>query len=80
MGKSLFVKGADFVAANVFMFASTNLVIELGIVLIVLMGWQFAVTEFVGGIIMIVLFTPGRPLVAWTTVIAARHRRSGSKT
>jgi YHS domain-containing protein/uncharacterized membrane protein YraQ (UPF0718 family) len=39
------------------MFASTNLVVELGIVLIVLIGWQFAVAEFVGGIIMIVLFT-----------------------
>ncbi|HUY67483.1 MAG TPA: permease, partial [Acidimicrobiales bacterium] len=41
MSKSLFVKGADFVASMVFMFASTNLVIELGIVLVVLMGWQF---------------------------------------
>ena len=49
MAKSLFVKGADYIAAMVFMFASTNLVIELGIVLIVLMGWQFAVSEFVGG-------------------------------
>jgi uncharacterized membrane protein YraQ (UPF0718 family)/YHS domain-containing protein len=57
MSKSLFVKGADFVAANVFMFASTNLVIELGIILVVLIGWQFAVAEFVGGAIMIVLFT-----------------------
>jgi uncharacterized protein len=57
MAKSLFVKGADFVAANVFMFASTNLVVELGIVLIVLIGWQFAVAEFIGGVIMIVLFT-----------------------
>ena len=57
MAKSLFVKGADFVAASVFMFASTNLVIELGIVLVVLMGWQFAVSEFVGGFIMIVLLT-----------------------
>ena len=55
MAKSLFVKGADYIAAMVFMFASTNLVIELGIVLVVLMGWQFAVSEFVGGIIMIVL-------------------------
>ena len=55
MSKSLFVKGADFVASTVFMFASTNLVLELGIVLIVLMGWQFAVAEFVGGAIMIVL-------------------------
>jgi len=57
MAKSIFVKGADFVSACVFMFASTNLVIELGIVLVVLMGWQFAVSEFVGGIIMIVLLT-----------------------
>ena len=57
MSKSLFVKGADFVASMVFMFASTNLVIELGIVLVVLMGWQFAAAEFVGGAIMIVLLT-----------------------
>jgi len=57
MSKSLFVKGADFLASLVFMFASTNLVLELGIVLIVLMGWQFAAAEFVGGAIMIVLLT-----------------------
>ncbi|MCU1493227.1 MAG: hypothetical protein JWO62_991 [Acidimicrobiaceae bacterium] len=55
MAKSLFVKGADFVAASVFMFASTNLVLELGVVLIVLMGWQFAASELVGGAIMVVL-------------------------
>jgi len=55
MAKSLFQKGADFVSAMVFMFASTNLVVELGLVLIALMGWQFAAAEFVGGPIMIVL-------------------------
>jgi uncharacterized membrane protein YraQ (UPF0718 family)/YHS domain-containing protein len=55
MAKSLFAKGADFVSAMVFMFASTNLVVELGIVLVVLLGWQFAVAEFVGGPIMIIL-------------------------
>ncbi|MCU1449242.1 MAG: hypothetical protein JWP02_1412 [Acidimicrobiales bacterium] len=55
MAKSLFQKGADFVTAMVFMFASTNLVIELGVVLLILMGWQFALAEFVGGPIMIVL-------------------------
>ena len=55
MAKSLFRKGADFTTSMVFMFASTNLVLELGIVLLVLMGWQFAVAEFVGGPIMIVL-------------------------
>jgi uncharacterized protein len=55
MAKSLFQKGADFTTAMIFMFASTNLVLELGIVLLVLMGWQFAVAEFVGGPIMIIL-------------------------
>jgi uncharacterized protein len=55
MAKSLFAKGADFVTAMVFMFASTNLVIELGVVLVVLLGWQFVAAEFVGGAIMIVL-------------------------
>ncbi|MDQ1480568.1 MAG: uncharacterized protein QOI44_1429 [Actinomycetota bacterium] len=55
MAKSLFQKGADFVSAMVFMFASTNLVVELGVVLAVLMGWQFAAAEFVGGPVMIAL-------------------------
>jgi uncharacterized protein len=56
MAKTLFQRGADFVSSMVFMFASTNLVIELGIVIWVLMGWQFALGEFVGGAIMIVFF------------------------
>jgi hypothetical protein len=55
MAKSLYEKGADFLSAMVFMFASTNLVIELGVVLLILLGWQFAVAEFVGGVIMIIL-------------------------
>src|SRR2546430_928630 len=55
MAKSLFQKGADFVTAMVFMFASTNLVVELGVVLLILMGWQFALAEFVGGFVMIIL-------------------------
>jgi YHS domain-containing protein len=55
MAKSLFQKGADFITAMVFMFASTNLVLELGIVLLILMGWQFAAAEFIGGPIMILL-------------------------
>src|ERR1700687_3956332 len=53
MAKSLFQKGADFTTAMVFMLASTNLVIELGLVLWILIGWQFALSEYVGGIIMI---------------------------
>jgi hypothetical protein len=57
MAKTLFQRGADFVSSMVFMFASTNLVIELGIVIWVLLGWEFALAELVGGVIMIVLFT-----------------------
>ena len=53
MAKSLFQKGADFTTAMVFMVASTNLVIELGLVLWILIGWQFALSEYVGGIVMI---------------------------
>src|SRR5690349_20908565 len=63
MAKTLFQRGADFVSSLVFMFASTNLVIELGIVLWVLIGWQFALAEFVGGAIMIVLLVLGARLV-----------------
>ena len=55
LAKSLFARGADFTASMVFMVASTNLVVELGIVLWLLIGWQFALAEFVGGAIMIVL-------------------------
>ena len=75
MARSLFVKGADYIAAMVFMFASTNLVIELGIVLIVLMGWQFAVSEFIGGIVMIVLLaTVGALWLRGRLVVQARER------
>ena len=52
---ALFRKGADFTAAMAFEIASTNLVIELGVILALLMGWQFTVAEFVGGPIMIVI-------------------------
>jgi uncharacterized membrane protein YraQ (UPF0718 family)/YHS domain-containing protein len=54
LAKTLFARGADFTASMVFMIASTNLVVELGIVLWLLIGWQFALAEFVGGAIMIV--------------------------
>jgi hypothetical protein len=56
MAKSLFSEGANFVTAMVFMLASTNLVIELGIVLAVLIGWQFTGSEIFGGLLMIALF------------------------
>src|SRR3989440_2057953 len=54
LARSLFRKGADFTAAMAFEIASTNLVIELGIVMALLLGWQFVVGEFVGGPLMIV--------------------------
>ncbi|OYV42056.1 MAG: hypothetical protein B7Z75_14350, partial [Acidocella sp. 20-57-95] len=55
LARSIFKKGGDFKAAMAFQFASTNLVLELGIILAVLMGWQFTLAEFTGGPIMIVL-------------------------
>jgi uncharacterized membrane protein YraQ (UPF0718 family) len=55
LARSLFRKGANFTAAMVFQFASTNLVIELGIILTLLIGWQFTLGEFVGGPLMIVI-------------------------
>ena len=79
MGKSLFQKGADFVTAMIFMFASTNLVIELGIVLVVLMGWQFAAAEFVGGPIMIVLLAlTGSWVIRGQLAARARRRVESS--
>src|SRR5947209_15333656 len=57
LARSIFQKGASFTSAMVFELASTNLVIELGIILIVLMGWQFAAAEFVGGILMVILIS-----------------------
>src|SRR3954465_83432 len=59
IAKSLFQKGASAASALAFQFASTNLVWELGLVLWVLIGWQFALAEYVGGIVMIVLMTLG---------------------
>ena len=57
IAKSLFQKGASAASALAFQFASTNLVWELGLVLWVLIGWQFTAAEYVGGIVMIVLMT-----------------------
>src|SRR3954467_13709475 len=55
IAKSLFQKGASAATALAFQFASTNLVWELGLVLWVLIGWQFTLAEYVGGLVMIVL-------------------------
>ena len=81
MAKSLFQKGADFTSAMVFMLASTNLVVELGLVLWILVGWQFTAAEYVGGIIMITLFALlGRFFLTPVAVEAGRRhleRESG---
>ena len=75
LARSLFQRGADFTAAMVFMFASTNLVAELGIVLWLLIGWQFTLAEFAGGAIMIALLGVLLPrLVPRRLVTAARER------
>jgi uncharacterized membrane protein YraQ (UPF0718 family)/YHS domain-containing protein len=57
IAKSLFEKGASAASALTFQFASTNLVWELGLVLWVLIGWQFTLAEYIGGIVMIALMT-----------------------
>jgi uncharacterized membrane protein YraQ (UPF0718 family) len=80
LARTLFRKGADFTAAVVFELASTNLVVELGIVIALVLGWQFTLGEFVGGPLMIVgiallfrLFLTRR-LVEEARVEAARGR------
>lgn len=56
LARSLFKKGANFTSAIAFEIASTNLVIEIGIIMALLLGWQFTLAEFVGGPIMILIF------------------------
>ena len=53
MARALFARGASWSNSLIFMVASTNLVIELGVVLYLLLGWQFVLAQFVGGAIMI---------------------------
>jgi uncharacterized membrane protein YraQ (UPF0718 family) len=55
IARSLFRRGATFANAIIFEFASTNLVIELGLILLILLGWQFLLAEYAGGVLMIVL-------------------------
>src|SRR5712691_4968145 len=55
VARALFRKGASFANAIIFEFASTNLVFELGLVLLVLLGWQFLAAEFAGGLLMIAI-------------------------
>ena len=59
LARALFRKGANFTAAMAFEIASTNLVVELGLILAFIMGWQFTLAEFVGGPLMIILIAFG---------------------
>ncbi len=77
MAKSLFRRGASLTAALVFMFASTNLVLELGIVLWVLLGWQFTLSEFIGGFIMIAMLAALSRFVLTPAVVDAARRHLG---
>lgn len=56
LARSIFTKGANFTSAIAFEIASTNLVIELGIIMTLLLGWRFTLAEFIGGPIMIIIF------------------------
>ncbi|MGD0104898.1 MAG: permease [Rhodopila sp.] len=57
VSRSLFQKGAALIPSLAFVFASTNLVVELGIILYLLMGWQFMAGEWIGGIVLVVILT-----------------------
>src|ERR1700757_3015476 len=73
LARSLFRKGANFSAAMAFQLASTNLVAELAIILVVLMGWQFAAAEGVGAVLMVAIMVPLlRVLVGAKEIAAAR--------
>ncbi len=73
MARSIFAKGANFTSAIAFEIASTNLVIELGIIMALLLGWQFTLAEFIGGPIMIILFAVlARKLIRPKVIESAR--------
>jgi uncharacterized membrane protein YraQ (UPF0718 family) len=76
LARSIFRKGADFTAAMAFQFASTNLVIELGIIMAVLLGWQFTLAEFVGGPLMIVLLAAAFRLSLRGRLVQAARRQA----
>jgi uncharacterized membrane protein YraQ (UPF0718 family)/YHS domain-containing protein len=81
IAKSLFVKGASAASALAFQFASTNLVWELGLVLWILIGWQFALAEFVGGLVMIALMALAlRAFVAPGLEARAREHAQAAET
>jgi len=80
VARSLFAGGADFLSAVVFMVASTNLVVELGIVLVVLLGWPFLAGEAVGGPLMILLVVVAGTALVPAGMVAAARRKAEADT
>jgi uncharacterized membrane protein YraQ (UPF0718 family) len=76
LARSLVRKGASFTAAMAFDFASTNLVIELGVILALLLGWQFTVAEFIGGPVMIIIVALLFHAFARPSLLAAARRQA----
>lgn len=76
LARSLFLKGANFTAAMAFQFASTNLVLELGILLAVLMGWQFTLAEFTGGPFMIAIMVLLFKLLLQPKIVEAARQQA----
>ena len=77
LARSLFRKGANFTAAMAFEVGSTNLVVELGIIMALLMGWQFTAAEFVGGPLMIVVLAVLFRLCVRSRLVDAARRQAG---
>jgi uncharacterized protein len=77
LARSLFRKGASFTAAMTFQIASTNLVAELGIILALLIGWQFTLAEFIGGPVMIILLALLYRLLLRRQLTDAARRQAG---
>src|SRR5438094_2062201 len=76
VARSLFRRGASFVNAIIFEFASTNLVIELGLILLILLGWQFLAAEIAGGLLMAVLLWVLFKLTLGQRLIDAARRQA----
>jgi hypothetical protein len=76
LARALFRRGANFTAAMAFEIASTNLVIELGIILALLLSWQFTLAEFVGGPIMIVLMAVAFRLFVRARLVGAAREQA----
>src|SRR6201982_3048953 len=76
LARALFRRGASFTAAMTFEIASTNLVIELGIIMALLLSWQFTLAEFVGGPIMIVLVAVAFRLFVRARIIDAARQQA----